>query len=214
MIRFTRSLGSALIVANLSIAALWFTLLHPGATESIGQAASSKAPIVTVPSASAFLIGNTLPPMMGDCVPRRTTIPVPIPDGRPVAEFSQVPAGLSQSVAATFPPCLQSTKLPSHMPRPLGSYRMLGIVRYEGASGTVFVSTVRPDAAAVNRGLYLGNSAGALPDGTRTFSLQGVGDNSAVSMLRWYDGGLVIDMVSTDVPLDQLEALAGSIVVK
>lgn len=91
---------------------------------------------------------------------------------------------------------------------------MLGIVRYQGPSGTLYVSTVRPDGLAMSKGLYLGNPAGALPSGTPTFAFQGIGDNTAVTMLRWYDNGLVIDLVSADLSLDQLQAIAGNVALK
>ncbi len=210
MVRLAGPLGVLLLVVNLALAALWWMLLHPGSSQPVGRAAAGSAS-----SDPPLQVGPMLPPATPDCAPRPISSPINAPDGRPVAQLSRVPSTLSQSVAATFPPCAVPRRAPSVPQAPESeriSFRILTVVRYEGSEGTVFVSTVRPSPAALSQGLDLGNPAGTLPDGCPAWSI-GVTGECAQNHVRWLKDGLIIT-VASDMSVDRLKALAADVVLK
>jgi len=220
-----RSLGLGFLALNVVVAALWLTVLHPGSQTMNGSAASRQgqssmlSPVVTAPSASAFFVGNTVPVFRTGCMPEPTGVSVHSPSGTAIAQFDRAPAGFSQSVTALFPPCsiagLDEARIQELVKRAEpGSLATAGIVEYSGTNGSVTVTTIRPDATALSRGLFLGDQAGTLPDGTSFFTLQGLGDGHRVAMVRWFKDGVITDVVSTNASLGQLEAFAAHVELK
>lgn len=221
----TRFLGFGFLILNLAVAGLWLTVLHPGTGATVGNAASGQnrpsglSPVVTVPSSSAYFVGNIVPVFRTGCAPKPTGMSVRSPIGAPVAQFDQAPAGFSQSVGALFPPCSTAgfdqariqALVKSADP---GSLATVGIVEYTGTSGSLTVTTLRPDAAALSRGLFLGNPAGSLSDGTPFFTLEGSGDGHPVAMVRWFKDGVITDVASTNATLAQLDAFANHVALK
>lgn len=210
MVRVARPLALLLLVINLAVAALWVMVLHPGSSQPVGSAAGPAGS-----SASSIPVGSMLPPNVPDCAPRILHSPITAPDGRVVARLSSVPSALSQSVAATFPPCAVPSRAPSVPQAPAAeriAFQILSVIQYQGSEGAVFVTTARPSTAALGQGLDLGNPAGALPDGSSAWTIQVAGD-SPQNHVRWLKDGLIIT-VAGDLPVDRLKALAANVVVK
>lgn len=204
MARLARPLGALFLVINLTLAALWLTVLHPGSPPSSSQAAGS----VIGPSAG-FPVGLMLLPDTPGCALRSATSPVHAPDSRPVAQLATIPSGLSQAVAVGFTPC----SVPSSSPpaQPAISVDILSEVRYTGSDGTLFVTAARPSAGAMSQGLYLGDSGRSLHDGSAVSTLTG-SDAASPNQVRWLRDGLIIT-VAGSFPLDQLSNLADSVTV-
>ncbi len=126
------------------------------------------------------------------------------------------PAAFGDKVDATLPPCGGVHLAHAQFNDSYSTLRVESHIAYTGKSGIVTVLTIHPNDAAVNHGLYLGNPAGSLPDGTPVYSLQGQTrqgqtDTTSLSMVRWYSSGRIVSLVSSDVALSQLEDLAGQV---
>jgi hypothetical protein len=218
MTNLKRTLSVAFLVANMVVAALWVTVLHPGSQTIIGKAASSSmdSPIVTAPSSSAFFVGNELPPPEAGCVFSPSSEAVKGPSGQPAAHLTRIPSDFSESIGATFPPCGSLRRAPEALVQAAltaPGVRILSVVQYTGTSGSLLIATLRPNAAALRKGLYLGNTSGSLPDGTPTFSLQGGNTNGEPQMnaLRWYQNGLIIDVMGSNLSIERLRTLAATV---
>src|SRR5579872_5322327 len=100
--RFTlRTLAITFLVANMALAALWLTVLHPGTPIDVSHAAQGGG----APS-SLESVPLLLPPPVSACKATAVAGPHAIaPDGRPVAQLRSAPAGLSDSVSSLFTPC-------------------------------------------------------------------------------------------------------------
>jgi hypothetical protein len=161
------------------------------------------------------LVVPALNPLPGKaCAPRRATLPIRAPDGRPIAQLSPVPASLSRWIGTTFPPCGVPARVPRGLPpasKRVG-IQILSVIQYRGAEGTVAIVTARATAAAARRKLVLGNRVGTLPDGSALWSIH-CGRSCPRSDIRWLKSGLIIDMASS-APLDRLKVLAADEVVK
>lgn len=206
--RFLVALGIVLLVINLAVAALWVTLLHPGSVIPIGRAESS--PVVSAPTSSAIFVGDELLSSALAC-PQSTTGPVRTSDHRIVGQFAAAPAMFSDGVEATLPPCAGVRLPPATFNDGVPTLRVESQITYSGKSGTVTVLTIRPNDAALSQGLYLGNPAGSLPNGTSVYSLKGQRDTTRLAMVRWYAAGRIVSLISSNVSLATLEDLAGKV---
>lgn len=167
--------------------------------------------MVGVPGPAAHFVGSGLPPAGGDCTFRSSRIGSSAPDGSSFGRLNRVLAGLSDFIGALFPPCnVPRVQIPSDPLSP--TMRVVTVMQYRGSDGTLDVATLRPNDAALRQGMYLGQAAGALPDGTRMYALQGRGDGMPLSMLRWSERGIVIDLESEDLPLSALKLAALDVV--
>jgi len=203
MFRFARQLSAGLLVANLGIAALWFTVLHPNSSTSVGRAASmtggSSLPIAVPP----LWIPGTV-----QYTPQRPGAPIKAADGRPVAELAHVPASLSQSVGVHFG---SLGPLPTGAEDRVPFFQVLSVVRYEGDGHAVLVTTAHASAAAVQKGLGLGNESFQLPDGSVAWITEGA-PTSPPNQLRWFRGGVIVT-VAGDLPVEDLKSLAAGVTV-
>lgn len=205
------ALGSCFLVAAASLA----LVMHVVPRSTAGAASPSRASMPqTAPRPGSFLVGPMLPPAQ-ECAFQPVLGRVQAPQGQRVAQLSQVPGGLSQTVSVEFPPCnagVKVTNVPTPEPDVAGvSFRILSVVRYQGSEGTVYIITVSPSARAVERGFALGAEAGVLPDGTSMQSVQ-LSSQSPSTMVQWFEDGRIIQ-VAADLSIDQLKVLANAVTV-
>lgn len=210
MNRFAKAVGVLFLLGNLTVAALWLTILHPGSPQAVGTAANTH---VDTPS---LLVSSMFPPQVADCPLPVSSGDIKAEDGRTVAQLASAPPNLSQSVAATFPPCAAtgpSAQAPVQAADVAGlSFRILSVVRYQGSTDAVLVSAARPSTAALGRKLILGTATeGTLPDQSTTWALSGL---QPANQVRWMKDGLIITVASDTLSLDQLQALASTVVVR
>lgn len=223
MIHSKRKLGTLILIANLVAALIWQIVGHAGPLQAAGahgrSSNGSHSGVLRARSSvtSPVLVGPLLMPDVPDCTPHPTSAAVVPPDSRRVGRLSPVPAGLTQTVSVTFPPCDVPKVAPMSQTPPSEqvSFRVLSQVQYSGSEGTLTVVTAVPSSAAISDGLNLGNRAGNLPDGTPLWSMQFANDgtNFPVNHIEWFEGGHIVELAS-DMPLDSLESLAANVVVK
>ena len=168
---------------------------------------------------AAVWVGSMEIPMWGGCAPRTTAVPITAPDGRRFAQLDPVPSGLADSVSVVFTPC--QPRPPSHRPVPTlppspyawESIRTLSVVRYQGSEGALEVITGQATAEGMRRGLYLGNPAGTLADGSRAFDLVCSGGCAHRDNIRWLKDGLIVS-ISGDMSVDRLKEIAANVTLK
>ncbi len=229
MTRFARSFGVFFLVVNVGIAALWVAILHPGSPTVVGRASSY--PVATHHPFSAqfrhsqsasvppLAVPLMLVPGSVQYAPQIIGAAVIAPHGIRVAQLASVPQDLAGSMGAVFPSTTSPVNAPGRAPiAPRSpdlvglSFSILSVIRYEGSGGTVFVSTGRPSAAAMSRGLGLGSDLYKLPDGSSAWTIQSM-DPSSLNQVRWESNGLIITIAS-DLPIARLEALAETAIVR
>jgi predicted metalloprotease with PDZ domain len=88
-------------------------------------------------------------------------------------------------------------------------YDVLGVVRYEGTSGTVYVLTVRPSAGVLSRGLDLGMPLGTRSDSASLSVWRSPGESPSATV-QYFRNGLIIQ-IAGDLPIEQLKALADTV---
>ena len=156
-------------------------------------------------------------PLAQGCTFQPLTLPPNAPAGAATATLSQVPSDLSESAGVEYPPCPGDPSNALTTPEAPGSI-IVGIpsvTRYTGSAGTVFLTVNTPSAAAVSYGLYLGDPAGSLPDGTQLYAMNAQGPPGDPSnFVEWWHDGVIIIMSSPDLSNSDLEALASSVSVR
>jgi hypothetical protein len=115
-------------------------------------------------------------------------------------------------MGVAFPPFDSPKRQPDDLMRADDrvSWRIVSVVEYRGSEGIVLVSTVQPSPAALRPGLNLGSPLGTLPDGTETFTMIS-GDFR--HQIRWFRDGHIV-AITSDLPLERLEALAADVVLR
>jgi hypothetical protein len=165
---------------------------------------------------AAVWVGSFAPPLWGGCAPHPTTSPVVAPDGRQFAQLGTVPDDLAGSVAATFPPCWPRPPRPGvTLPRQPANLQWenitaISVVRYTGTAGQVEIDTGQATAEGMRRGLYLGNPAGTLADGTPVYDLVCSGGCAYRDNLRWLQDGLIVNL-SGGMSVERLKQLASRV---
>lgn len=127
-------------------------------------------------------------------------------DDRPVAQLAKPPASITQAIATNFPdirPEQDATTV---------SYAILASVRYTGNGHTVFVTTARPSPAAARETTVFGNQTVRLADGSTAWVSTGIPGDIPNQVVLVKDN--LIITVAGDLPLDDLQTLAGDIVIK
>jgi len=241
MTHLARPLG--ILAASLAGAALWVTVLRPAPSQAGGpvtvlRPAPSQAggpalvPLritglarhrADAPSGPCLAVPLLLVPGSVQYAPQSPTSPIVAPTGERVAQLSPVPATLAQSVGATFPTPSNPINAPSRAPSlPQSgdlvgvSFTVLSVVQYQGSGGAVFVSTARPSAAALGHlSCGLGDTAAtsSLPNGSTTWTIESKDLTNSPNQVRWLKDGRIVTIAGS-LPVDQLQALATSVVVQ
>lgn len=130
-----------------------------------------------------------------------------VPDpGQPLAQLIPPPPQYSQTIAVFF------NTAPTFGPGEIG-FAILSAIKYEGSGHTVLVTLSELSEAAVQQGAEYGDQSVQLPDGTPA-QAQGdmdAGDGLSVNQVVFPRGSYMIT-VAADLPLDQVIALAGTVV--
>jgi hypothetical protein len=153
---------------------------------------------------------------VGRLRPHVASAPITAPDGRRIAQLDPIPQDLSGSVSAVFTPCEPNrpsriVPTPPVSPYEWETVRILSIVLYKGGAGSVELITGQATSEGMRRGLYLGNPAGTLSDGTSVFDLACTGGCAHGDNIRWLRDGLIVSL-SGDMPVEQLKAIAWDVV--
>lgn len=185
------------------------TIVRQARERSLSSPTQSSSPNVPVP-------GLMMPPKEWSVCSQNTTLSAPAPDARSVARLPSPPAGLSDSLTAEFPPCAAAAPS-APVAGPTGpstlSFQVEGELQYEGSDGSVTIVTAVPSPAAVQQGVYLGDPAGSLADGTTLWSqTDDTNPSSVLNELAWYDQGVIVRMTSS-MPLSTLQSLARNVVI-
>lgn len=139
----------------------------------------------------------------------------PASGGRATAVLSPAPADLSQSAGVEYPPCAGDPTARLRALSDVVAFQIDSETRYVGAAGTLYLTVDTPSAAAVARGLYLGNPAGSLPDGTPLYLNATATEPSSYpsTLIQWAHGDSVVTLASNDLSASALESLASSVTV-
>jgi len=196
MVTKLRFLGSLVLMAILL--SLVATSVASGVINVRNPEAVKKGPVIAPPP--------LIPPGQMGYANWRSDKAIAAPDGRSVAQLAQPPVSITQAIATNFPdirPEQDATTV---------SYTILASVRYTGNGHTVLVTTARPSPAAAQETAVFGNKTVKLVDGSTAWVTTGIPGDIPNQVVLVKDN--LIITVAGDLPLNDLQTLAGDIAIK